>query len=55
MRKQGSRLKSCRVLDLGCGTGVLGLAAARLGARVEGWDSDPLAVQEAERNLRLVS
>jgi ribosomal protein L11 methylase PrmA len=53
MRKHGSRLKSCRVLDLGCGTGVLGLAAARLGARVEGWDSDPVAVQEAERNLHL--
>ena len=53
MRKHGSRLKSCRVLDLGCGTGVLGLAAARLGARVEGWDSDPVAVQEAERNLRM--
>ncbi|NBS54274.1 methyltransferase domain-containing protein [bacterium] len=53
MRKHGSRLKSFRVLDLGCGTGVLGLAAARLGAKVEGWDSDPVAVQEAERNLRL--
>jgi ribosomal protein L11 methylase PrmA len=53
MRKYGSRLKSCRVLDLGCGTGVLGLAAARLGAKVEGWDSDPVAVQEAKRNLRL--
>jgi len=53
MRKNGSRLNSCLVLDLGCGTGVLGLAAARLGAQVEGWDSDPVAVQEAERNLRL--
>jgi ribosomal protein L11 methyltransferase len=53
MRKHGSRRKSCRVLDLGCGTGVLGLAAARLGAQVEGWDNDPLAVQEAKRNLRL--
>jgi ribosomal protein L11 methyltransferase len=53
MRKQASRLKSCRVLDLGCGTGVLALAAARMGAKVEGWDSDPLAVQEAQRNLKL--
>jgi ribosomal protein L11 methylase PrmA len=53
MRKHGSRLKSCRVLDLGCGTGVLALAAARLGAKVEGWDSDPVAVTEAQRNLRL--
>ena len=53
LRKQGSHPESCRVLDLGCGTGVLGLAAARLGARVEGWDSDAVAVQEAERNRRL--
>ncbi len=53
MRKHGQRLRSCRVLDLGCGTGVLGLAAARMGAQVEGWDSDPLAVQEAQRNLKL--
>jgi ribosomal protein L11 methyltransferase len=53
MRKHGQRLQSCRVLDLGCGTGVLALAAARLGAKVEGWDSDPVAVQEANRNLKL--
>ena len=53
MRRHGSRMKSGRVLDLGCGTGVLALAAARLGAKVEGWDSDPVAVQEANRNLKL--
>lgn len=36
--------KSPRTLDLGCGTGILGIAAAkRLGARVLACDYDPLA------------
>jgi ribosomal protein L11 methyltransferase len=44
-----------RVLDVGCGSGILGLAALRLGAgRVVGLDTDPLAVDatraNAERN-----
>jgi ribosomal protein L11 methyltransferase len=44
-----------RVLDVGCGSGILGLAALRLGAdRVVGLDTDPLAVEatraNAERN-----
>ena len=44
-----------RVLDVGCGSGILGLSALQLGARrVVGLDTDPLAVDatraNAERN-----
>jgi putative methylase len=40
-----------RVLDLGCGTGRLGLAAAFLGAeQVVGVDIDPSAIEVAKRN-----
>ncbi|GBU10605.1 hypothetical protein AwErysi_02210 [Erysipelotrichaceae bacterium] len=36
------------VLDIGCGTGILAILAAKLGAKkVDGIDSDPVAVQEA--------
>lgn len=39
------------VLDYGCGSGILAIAAARLGAvRVEGVDIDPQAVQSAGDN-----
>ena len=44
-----------RVLDLGCGTGVLAIAAARVlpGARVLAVDNDPLATAIARDNARL--
>jgi len=44
-----------RVLDLGCGTGVLAIAAARVlpGARVLAVDNDPLATTIARANARL--
>jgi len=42
------------VLDLGAGSGVLGLAAARLGAAsVLALDTDPQAVRAARKNVRL--
>ena len=42
-----------RVLDLGCGSGILSIAAAKLGAaEVFGLEIDPIAVSVAERNLR---
>ncbi len=44
-----------RVLDLGCGNGVLAIAAALLGAReVVGVDLDPEAIEVARRNGRKV-
>lgn len=42
-----------QVLDLGCGSGILALACARLGAQTEGWDTDPACVGESIRNARL--
>jgi len=42
------------VLDVGTGSGILALAAAKLGARrVVGLDVDPVAVEEARRNAAL--
>lgn len=37
-------LSPWRVADVGCGTGVLAIAAAKLGAEVEAVDTDPTAV-----------
>jgi ribosomal protein L11 methyltransferase len=49
------RRRFARVLDLGCGTGVLAIAAARVlpGARVLAVDNDPLATAIAGTNVRL--
>lgn len=42
-----------RVVDLGCGSGILSVAAARLGAgEILALDIDPLAVEVAQANLR---
>jgi len=42
-----------RVLDVGCGSGILAIAAARLGARsVLGVDTDPIAVEATLANAR---
>lgn len=40
------------VLDIGCGSGILSIAAARLGSRkVIGVDIDPIAVETAQENI----
>ncbi|MBT9157843.1 MAG: Ribosomal protein L11 methyltransferase [Firmicutes bacterium] len=50
----GRELAGKRVLDLGCGSGILALAAAKLGAaEVVALDYDPLAVKVAAENVRL--
>jgi len=42
-----------RVLDYGCGSGILAIAAAKLGARsVDAVDIDPVAVEVARANAR---
>lgn len=46
-----SELERLEILDLGCGTGILGIATALLtGAEVEMIDFDPYAVERAEVN-----
>ncbi|MCS5692146.1 50S ribosomal protein L11 methyltransferase [Cyanobium sp. FGCU-6] len=52
--RRGGSLTGLRVADLGCGTGVLGLAALRLGAAcVLAVDTDAVAVQATAGNARL--
>ncbi|CAA6806671.1 MAG: Ribosomal protein L11 methyltransferase (EC [uncultured Sulfurovum sp.] len=47
--------KGQRVLDVGCGSGILGLAARKLGAKVELCDTDPISVDSCEQNFALNS
>lgn len=46
-------IKNKTVLDIGCGSGVLGIAAAKLGAReVVFADNDPQAAETAKENIK---
>ena len=48
-RREGRKWSLC---DLGCGTGILGIAGAKLGAaKVWGCDFDPQAVRVAKENI----
>jgi ribosomal protein L11 methyltransferase len=48
---EGNVTESSTLLDYGCGSGILAIAAARLGAgRVAGVDIDPQAVESARAN-----
>lgn len=46
--RRADGLRTC--LDVGCGSGILALAAARLGLEVEGVDVEASAIRDAERN-----
>jgi SAM-dependent methyltransferase len=43
------------VLDIGCGTGVVAITAARIGARVRGLDLTPELLERARENARIAS
>ena len=45
--------KGQRVLDVGCGSGILGLGARKLGAKVDLCDTDPISVDSCEKNFKL--
>ncbi|WP_187647952.1 50S ribosomal protein L11 methyltransferase [Nitrosophilus labii] len=45
--------KEDKVLDVGTGSGILAIAAAKKGAIVDICDTDELAVKEAKKNFRL--
>jgi ribosomal protein L11 methyltransferase len=49
----GARDGRARLLDVGCGSGILAIAAARLGAgEILGVDTDPIAVEATLANAR---
>jgi len=41
------------VIDVGCGSGILGLACKKLGAKVALCDTDPLSVESCKENFAL--
>ncbi|MGX2971875.1 50S ribosomal protein L11 methyltransferase [Helicobacter sp. T3_23-1059] len=44
-------LKDKMCLDLGCGSGILGIAMAKMGAKVEVCDIDKYAIEQAQKNF----
>jgi SAM-dependent methyltransferase len=42
-----------RVLDVGCGTGVVALTAARMGAQVSGLDLSPVLIEHGKKHAAL--
>jgi ribosomal protein L11 methyltransferase len=50
----GARNGAARVIDVGCGSGILAIAAGKLGAgELLGVDTDPIAVESTTANARL--
>ncbi len=54
LEKYAACMENLRVIDVGCGSGILSVAAALLGCRyVLGTEIDPLAVETARENVEL--
>lgn len=55
MQRLGKSSRPARILDLGCGTAILGMAASKLWptAKTLAADNDPVAVRTAADNVRL--
>lgn len=53
LSEQLPQLENPTVLDVGCGSGILSLAAGRLGAQVTGSDNDPWCVRATQENAAL--
>ena len=45
--------KESKVLDVGCGSGILGVGALKLGAQVDACDTDIVCVENSEVNAKL--
>lgn len=53
VRARGARRRGDRLLDVGCGSGILSIAALKLGvAEAVGLDTDPIAVEATMANAR---
>lgn len=50
LHESSGQFPDWQVADVGCGTGVLAIAAAKLGATVEAVDTDAVAVRVTEKN-----
>lgn len=51
-----SRIKqNDKVLDVGCGTGVVAITAARMGAKVSALDLSPKLIEQAQKNIAIAN
>lgn len=49
----GEEFRGCKILELGCGTGLPGIVAASFGATITQTDRNELVLSLARRNIRL--